>query len=77
MITIKRYPNRKLYLEGKYINNSDIIRLVQEGKDVKVVARSLDGSLQDVTQYQLASALSGLLSTQPPEVIRGLINQYV
>lgn len=54
MNTIKKYNNRKLYFDGKYINLIDIIGMVKKGEAVEVVSHS-DGS--DVTNSVLKEAL--------------------
>ena len=54
MNTIKKYNNRKLYFDGKYINLIDIITMIKKGESVEVVSHS-DGL--NVTNSVLKEAI--------------------
>ena len=51
---IKKYSNRKLYTDGKYINLTDVIGALKNGQDVTIVSH---GDEMDVTQETLLEAL--------------------
>jgi polyhydroxyalkanoate synthesis regulator protein len=54
MNTVKKYENRKLYFDGKYITLLDIIAMLKRGESVTVVSHK-DGL--DVTNSVLKEAL--------------------
>ena len=54
MMTVKKYDNRKLYFDGKYISLIDIITALKQGQQVEVISHS---SGEDVTNKTLKEAL--------------------
>jgi len=76
MITIKRYPNRKLYnMDSKqYITLDGIAGLIREGEEVEILDHSTGEDLTAVTLTQIISEQekkhSGFL---PRSVLTGLV----
>jgi len=76
MLTIKRYPNRKLYDTEKkqYVTLDGIAVLIREGEEVQVVDHSTGEDLTTVTLSQIifeqAKKQSGFV---PKNVLAGLI----
>lgn len=76
MITIKRYPNRKLYNTNskKYITLDGIAGLIREGEEVEILDHSSGGDLTAVTLTQIIfeqeKKHSGFL---PRSVLTGLV----
>ena len=76
MITIKRYPNRKLYnMDSKqYITLDEIAGLIREGEEVEILDHSSGEDLTAVTLTQIISEQekkhSGFL---PRSVLTGLV----
>jgi len=76
MITIKRYPNRKLYNTNarKYITLNGIAGLIKEGEEVEILDHSSGEDLTAVTLTQIISEQekrhSGFL---PRSVLTGLV----
>ncbi len=61
--TIKKYPNRRLYdeAESRYINFSDLHKMILEGKEFKVIVEKTneDQTLKLMLQIFLDLELSG------------------
>jgi polyhydroxyalkanoate synthesis repressor PhaR len=76
MITIKRYPNRKLYntTSKKYITLDEIAGLIREGEEVEILDHSTGEDLSAVTLTQIIfeqeKKQSGFL---PRSVLTGLV----
>lgn len=51
---VKKYKNRKLYFDGKYINSLDIVKAIKAGENVEVYSHETG---LDVTQEVLKEAL--------------------
>lgn len=75
-ITIKRYPNRKLYdTEAKrYVRLNDIAKMIQQGREVQVIDNTSGEDLTAVTLTQIIfeqeKQEGGFL---PTAVLRGLV----
>lgn len=76
MLTIKRYPNRKLYdtESKKYITLDGIAELIRSGEEVRVVDHTTDEDLTAVTLTQIIfeqeKKQGGFL---PPSILTGLV----
>jgi len=51
---VKKYKNRKLYFDGKYINSIDIVKAIKEGTEVEIYSHETG---LDVTQEVLKESL--------------------
>jgi polyhydroxyalkanoate synthesis repressor PhaR len=76
MVTIKKYPNRRLYdtSAGKYVNLEDLATMIRDGREIQVVDSKTGEDLTRVvlTQIILEDA-KGQPTGLPLELLRQLI----
>ena len=69
---IKRYKNRKLYANGTYITNRDLLGYVVAGQPFHVIDHR---TKLDITREALASVLTGRLEHVSSETLIELIRR--
>jgi polyhydroxyalkanoate synthesis repressor PhaR len=76
MVTIKKYPNRRLYdsSSGRYVNLDDLAAMIREGQEIQVVDSKTG---EDITRVVLTQIIledtKGQPTGLPLEVLRQLI----
>jgi polyhydroxyalkanoate synthesis repressor PhaR len=76
MVTIKKYPNRRLYdsSSGRYVNLDDLAAMIREGRELRVVDSKTG---EDITRVVLTQIILEDTKDQPSglplEVLRRLI----
>jgi polyhydroxyalkanoate synthesis repressor PhaR len=76
MVTIKKYPNRRLYdtSAGKYVNLEDLATMIRDGREIQVVDSKTG---EDITRVVLTQIILEDAKGQPTGLPLELLRQLI
>jgi polyhydroxyalkanoate synthesis repressor PhaR len=76
MVTVKKYPNRRLYntSSGRYVNLDDLAGMIREGQEIQVVDSKTG---EDITRVVLTQIILENAKDQPTGLPLELLRQLI